>query len=339
MPIEIRLGVLPFDGSFIQLDTSPICDQNCSDLPCATIPKVHTVADRKRSVRADWEDLRVLIELARQGSLSAAARVLGVTHATVSRRIANLERDLAQPLFVREGGRYTLTEAGKRILTIVEPMSASAEGVLRAAAGFEARLTGPVRITATEAVATYIVLPALKAIRLRYPDLDLVLNISQINLNLARSDADIAVRLSKPEPDSDLIGTKIAEMAYHLYGSRSYVDGRKPELFEFIGYQREYADWPEAKALDSLAGGGRTALKVNHLGNRIEAARLGLGLALIPSLMAEAWPDLVRVSRGGPVMSRDVYVIVHSDVRDVPRIKACYDVLTESIVKRAPLKS
>jgi DNA-binding transcriptional LysR family regulator len=276
----------------------------------------------------------VLIELARHGSLSATARALGVTHATVSRRILSLQRDLAQPLFVREQGRYVLTEAGKRILELAVPMADSAEAVLRAASGLEARLTGPVRITATEAVGAYIVVPALRAVRTRYPDLDLILNISQLNLSLARADADIAVRLGPPEIDAGLIGIKIAELAYHFYGARSYVDGRKPELFEYIGYQDEFADWPEYKAFDERARGGRTALKINHLSNRIAAARLGLGLALLPSIMAETWPDLARASAGAPAMRREVHLIVHRDLQDVPRIKACLEVLTEAISGR-----
>lgn len=293
--------------------------------------------DNKRSIRVDWEDLRVLVELARQGSLSAAARSLGVTHVTISRRIANLEADLGQPLFSREAGRYVLTEAGKHILELAHPMSKSADAIVRAAAGLHAKLTGPVRITATEAVGIYVLMPGLKEIRTRYPELDLDLRISQQNLSLTRSDADIAVRLAAPAPDSGLIGVKIAELGYYVYGARSYVDGRDPELFEYIGYAPEFATWPEAQTLDRIARGGRTAVRINHLSNRIEAARLGLGLALIPAMMADVWPELVRVSRGDPVMRREVWVLVHQDLKDVPRIKACFDVLAEAIAARSAL--
>ncbi len=282
-------------------------------------------------MRLDWEDVRVLVELARQGSLSATARTLGVTHATVSRRIANLESDLDQLLFVRETGRYVLTEAGKRILELAGPMSDSANAIMRAVSGLQRELSGPVRITATEAVGVYIVMPALNVIRQRYPNLDLDLRITQQNLNLARNDADIAIRLAKPEQLAGIQAIKIAEFAYHLYGVRSYIDGRKPELYEYIGYSEEFAQWPESKTLDTLARGGRTAVRINHLGNRIEAARLGLGLALIPRVMAEPWPELVRVSRGAPVMRREIHLLVHDDLKDVPRVKACVEVLTEII--------
>jgi len=289
---------------------------------------------KSRSVRLDWEDLRVLIELARRGSLSATARALGVTHVTVSRRIANLETDLAQLLFTRESGRYVLTEAGKRILELASPMADRAEAIVRIVSGFHADVAGAVRITATEAVGIYVVMPALKEIRHQYPDLDLDLRISQQNLNLARSDADIAIRLSEPAADSGLFGFKVTELAYHLYGARSYVDARKPELFEYIGYAPEFATWPEAQALDRIARGGRTAVRINHLGNRIQATRLGLGLSLLPAQMAEPWPELVRVSRGAPIMKRDVWVLMHEDLKDVPRIAACFDLLVETIRSR-----
>ncbi|MGD9802067.1 MAG: LysR family transcriptional regulator [Hyphomicrobiaceae bacterium] len=289
---------------------------------------------KNRSARLDWEDLRVLVELARQGSLSATARVLGVTHVTVSRRIANLEADLAQPLFSREAGRYVLTEAGKRVLELASPMADQADAIVRAASGFHEAIAGPVRITATEAVGTYLLMPGIKAIRAQYPDVDLFLRTTQQNLSLARSDAEIAVRLAAPAADSGLLGVKVADMLYHLYGASSYVDRRKPELFEYIGYAPEFANWPEAQALDGAAKGGRTAVRVNHLGNRIEATRLGLGLALLPSIMADAQPELVRVSRGPPLMRREIWVLVHQDLKDVPRVKACVDLLVESIRDR-----
>jgi DNA-binding transcriptional LysR family regulator len=289
---------------------------------------------KNSSGRLDWEDLRVLVALARRGSLSATARMLGVTHVTVSRRVANLEADLGQPLFSRESGRYVLTEAGKRVLELASPMADQAEAIVRAASGFRETIAGLVRITATETVGTYLLMPGLKAIRTRYPDVDLDMRFSQQNLSLARSDAEIAVRLAKPAPDSGLFGVKVMDLYYHLYGARSYVDHRKPELFEYIGYAPEFANWPETQVLDSLAKGGRTAVRINHLGNRIEAARLGLGLALLPSIMAEPWPELVRISSGPHVFTREIWVLVHQDLKDVPRIKVCVELLVETMRNR-----
>lgn len=287
--------------------------------------------DKKRSIRVDWEDLRVLIELAREGSLSATARSLGVTHVTVSRRIANLESDLGQPLFKRDTGRYVLTEAGKRILDLASPMAASADAVVRASSGLNVELSGPVRITATEAVAVYIVMPTLKAIQTRYPDIDLELNVTQQNLNLARNDVEIAVRLAKPEANSGLVGVTVAELDYFIFGARSYVDGRNPEQLEFIGYQDEFATWPEAVALVKAARGRRISIRINHLSNRIEATRCGLGVSLLPALMAERWPELVRVEQATQALTRGVHVLVHEDLKDVPRIKACVEVMVETL--------
>jgi DNA-binding transcriptional LysR family regulator len=286
-------------------------------------------------VRVDWEDLRVLVELANYGSLSATARALGVTHVTISRRIANLEMDLGQPLFTRESGRYVLTEAGKRTLELAGPMAQSADAIVRAASSLHAKLIGPVRITAAAAVGIHIVMPGLREVRARHPDIDVDLRITDQNVNLARGDADIAVRLARPAGSSGIVSTKVAELAYYLYGARSYVDGREPELFEYIGYAIEETDRPEAATLDNLARGRRTAMRINHLGNRIEATRLGLGLALLPSVMAEICPELIRVSSGGPLMQRDVYVLVHEDLKEVPRVKACLDVLVGAIRTRS----
>jgi DNA-binding transcriptional LysR family regulator len=295
-----------------------------------TIPKVGTVAGKKSSARVDWEDLRVLVELARQGSLSATARSLGVTHVTVSRRIANLEADLDQVLFVRENGRYVLTDAGKRVHELAGPMAGSADAIVRAASGLQPHIKGPVRVTATEAVATYVVVPALRNIHVRYPDLDLELRVTQINLNLARNDADIAVRLAKPE-DTSLWSVKAARLDYYLYGARTYVDGRKPDALEYIGYTQEFANWLEYQTLETIASGRRLSLRCNHLGNRIAAARQGLGLALLPAVMAETYPDLVCVTKGKAPMHRDAHIVVHNDLRQVPRVKVCCEALIQSI--------
>lgn len=286
---------------------------------------------KKRSDRLDWEDVRFLLELARQGSLSATARALGVTHATVKRRISNIERDLCQPLFVRENGRYVLTDGGKRILAIALPMADSAQAILRAANGLEERLTGPVRITCTETVGSFIVLPALNGFCAAYPDIGITLNISQLNVSLARSDADIAVRLVKPDPARNLSFSKVAVLDYHFYAAHWYVDATPTDHLAFLGYPEELGNWPEVETIARLAHGRRIALRTNSLGNRIEAARRGMGVALLPSIMAVPWPELVQVSQGRPAMQREIYIVVHRDLKDVPRIKACFAALAEAI--------
>ncbi len=288
------------------------------------------MTDRKRS-DIDWSDLRVLVELARQGSLSAAARALGVTHATVSRRIANLEHALQHPLFSRHGGRYALTAEGERILELAAPMDESAQAIGRAVAVLKPELSGPVRLTATEAVAIHILLPALPFIRKRYPGLDLELAISARNLSLAKREADIALRLGKPDSQASLVSMKLSELDYHLYGARTYVDGHQAQLYDYIGYTDELANWPEATSLDKIVGNGRVVLRLNHLSSRIAATRLGLGLALIPRAMAEHWQDLVRISKGAPLLRRDMYLLVHQDLNDVPRVRACINALAEAV--------
>lgn len=292
---------------------------------------------QKSSARLDWEDARVLVELARHGSLSSAARALGVTHVTVSRRIANLEADLRQTLFTREGGRFVVTEAGRRVLAHAGAMASAADAIVRTANATGNTLTGPVRVTATEAVGVHIMMPALRVVRETYPDLDIEVCISQLNLNLSRSETDIAVRLAEPPDDPSLYAERVATLEYGLFGARSYVNQRNPELYEFIGYPRELSHWPEATTLAHLAGGARIAMRTNHLSNRIEAARLGLGIALMPVIMAQPWPELVNVSRGPPPMIRNVTVLTHADMREVPRIRAAMDIMIEEIATRIGL--
>ncbi|MEZ5856077.1 MAG: LysR substrate-binding domain-containing protein [Hyphomicrobiaceae bacterium] len=157
----------------------------------------------------------------------------------------------------------------------------------------------------------HILVPGLAKIRARYPDLDIMLNVTQANLNLARSDADIALRLAEPEPDTGLVAFRVAALDYHLYASRDYMESRKAEDFQYIGYPTTHEDWLEHKAIAAAAQGRRFALRTNHLGSRITATRSGIGISLLPRVMAEIWPELVQISDDDVAMQRTMYLIVH----------------------------
>jgi DNA-binding transcriptional LysR family regulator len=288
--------------------------------------------DRKRTALPDWTDLQFLVELARQGSLSAAARALGVTHATVARRIAALDATFGRPLFVRQAGRYMLTGVGSQIAALAVEMEEPALRVARAMAGVMPEIAGPVRITATDLIAPELVSPAIAELRADHPGLDLELIVSSENLSLARRDVDIALRLARPM-QGDLFTRKVGELGFYRYASRAYLKNRRGSSLEYIGYCNVSPDYPEVRALESICGSGQIVMRTNHLSSRFAAVLNGVGVALLPKLSAGARKELQALDRV-PVVKRELWLIVHRDLRDVPRIRTCVEHLGKSIQRQ-----
>ncbi|HYH19245.1 MAG TPA: LysR family transcriptional regulator [Azospirillum sp.] len=276
---------------------------------------------QNRSGALDWEDLRVFVALARAGSLSAAARALKVSHATVGRRIAALEDTLGRALFDRRADGYALTAEGAAVLELAAGMDERALAILRRA-GRDAGLTGTVRLTATESLAERFLIPRLVAFRRRHPGIDLEVLSDPRSLSLAKREADVAVRLARPQA-GELVTRRLATIAYGLYVAP---DG---DAASWVGYDDSFAHLPEAQWLARHAAGGRIALRANGLPAQIAAVRAGFGKALLPRWFAEeeAREDggLVACRPPAPPPVREAWLVVHRDLKDVPRVRALID--------------
>lgn len=287
------------------------------------------MTERRLTKPADWTDLQFMVELARHANLSAAARALGVTHATVSRRIASVERDIGQPLFVRNSGRYVTTPLGEQIVALASQMEEPALRVKRALVGLLPEIAGPVRITATEMVASELVAPALAQLRSRYPALDVDLIVTGQNLSLARRDADIALRLGEPA-EGQLVRRKLGRIAYYLYGARRYLEGRKPDDWGYIGYCNVPPELPEVKEFERTHGNSRVVMRTNLVGARLAAVVNGIGIGLLPKLVVRDDMDLICLD-SKPAVQRELWLIVHSDMQRVPRVRRCMDELASAV--------
>lgn len=287
--------------------------------------------DQIRSAIPDWTDLRYLVELARHGSLSATARALGVTHATVARRIAALEDSSGRPLFKRQEGRYVLTSIGAHIAALAKTMEEPALAIARALAGTTPAVAGPVRITATEVIATHLAVPLIAEAQRRHPGLELEVVISNENLSLARRDADIALRLGRPTA-GDLFTTKVGELAYYAYAATTLAEAPR-KTWRYIGYCLAPPDLPEVQMLDQMAGAEGIAFRTNNLNARIAAVQAGLGVGLLPKMVGEGAAGIVRVGPPEPVLTRELWLVVHRDMRDVPRIRECVQVLVRGMAR------
>ena len=289
------------------------------------------MAERKRT-GFDWDDVRVFLAVAAEGSLSAAARRLGINHATVARRLAGLERRIASPpLFEKTGSGYVLTAAGEAALADARAMEAAADALrLGAQAGDELR--GAVRVSATSTVAEHLLAAPLAAIAVEQPGLEIDLSADDRNVSLSRGEADIAVRLGRPA-SGDALARSVGDFAYHLYASPDYLTTVAPADRRLIGYSESVSKFaPGVRRLEELAGGEPFALRCPTLGAQACAAAAGAGMALLPTYLSARHPRLALACRRAEAAWRhEVWLVMRSDVRRVRRVRFVADRLARAL--------
>jgi len=271
----------------------------------------------------DWNDLRYFLAVTSAGSLSAAARALGVEHTTVSRRIEALERVLAVRLFDRFARGWALTEAGKALLPQAQRVEDEIHGLLRQATGANSGL-GTVRISAPPAIAAHCIASGLPQMRAKLEGIDIELGAETAQIDLSRREADIAIRFKRPQTP-DLAVRQIATIRYYLCATPEYLAGRDPGKWEFIGYDESLAETPQQEWLKAFAAGRRFILSSNDLGVIASATRNGAGIAVLPDYLATG---LIMAGSNCPVQ-RKLWMVIHDDVRKSPSVRRTADVLAE----------
>lgn len=274
----------------------------------------------------DWENLHHFSVFATQGSLTGAARVLGVEHATVARRIAALEAHLQVKLVDRRGRRLLLTTEGERIAAIADAMGGEAGAIERAAAGARAELSGEITISAPPAYAAARLVAPLAALRRRHRGLLIQLIGESRSAALDRREADIAVRLSRPD-EGDFVITKLGVMTFRLYASAAYLAETPEPEWTFVGYDEAMALAPQQVRLKEIAAGRPIAFAGSTTEIQVAATKAGAGVAILPDFAADGDPALVCVNAAEPVFHREIWLAVHSDMKAAAGIRATIDAL------------
>lgn len=276
---------------------------------------------------ADWQDLHHFLRLASEGSLSAAARALGVEHATIARRVAALEADLGVRLIDRRGRRLMLTPEGERVAAAAARMETAAQAIDRLrVAGNE--LNGEVTISAPPSYAQYKLMDRLAGLRARFPGLRLRILGETRYASLDRREADIAIRLSRPDR-GDFTARRIGAFAMRLYGSPAYLKSQSPQDWDFIAYDESMDEAPQQRQLKSRAGSRAYAVRASSLDMQASLVRLGAGIAMLPDFIAEGDDQLAEAEPDQPALVREVWLAVHSDLKDAPAIRAVMDALAD----------
>lgn len=270
--------------------------------------------------KADWESLRSFVAFIDAGSLSGAARMLEVTHATIGRRLQQLEQSLGAPLFSRRADDIELTRLGETVLAAARAMQEQTRQLARSLAGEDLRLEGKLRLACTDAIGTLFLAPRLPALLERWPALDVEFTMGHQTVSLARREADLALRFARPQ-DGELIARPLGTMRFYLCGTPEHVATwrRARKTVPFVGYDDGLPDIPETRWIAAHAAGNPVRFRSSSLMAQCMAARAGVGMALLPGYLVA--PELQTVD-ATPQVEREMWAVFHRDLKAVPRLRA-----------------
>lgn len=292
----------------------------------------------------DWNDLRHFLAVARTGSTLAASRTLRVSQATVSRRVSMLEDTLGTPLFVRSASGYELTARGRAVLPMAQAAEAAMIGFDEAVKAESRRLSGKVLLTTVESAANSWVIPALARLREVHPEIAVEIITTDAPLDLARGDADVAIRFGRKPTQESLVVRHLTDLEECFYANREMVTrlGRpcthaELSLYPMVAYSDErlgeIGKWIAANVPDA-----QIVQRANALSSIVAAVRAGVGAAVLPTIMGDDIRNLVRLMPPIPPKST-CWLVTTDTARRQPHIRAVIDAVVAQVdatMRRGP---
>ncbi len=288
-------------------------------------------------MKFDWNRARAFLVTAEEGSLSAAARALGMAQPTLGRQVDALEEELGVILFERVGRGFTLTPSGQELLAHVRAMGEAASRISLSAAGQTQSIEGTIRITASEAHAAILLPPILAKLRRREPGIRIEVVASSATSDLLRREADIAIRNYQPT-EPDLIARRIRDIPARLYATPAYLDSiGNPKLpFElrrasFINIDRTGVFMKGINSLGlNLTEANFPILCENYL-VMWEMVKRGLGVGVQDGIIGDAEPLVRRALPDLEPLIFSMWLVAHRELNTSPRVRVVFDLLAEEL--------
>lgn len=285
----------------------------------------------------NWDGFRYFIAAAEAGSLSAAANVLSSNQSTVGRHIDALESALGIKLFQRSVKGLSLTEEGQAVFEQAQSMQDTVVKIQRMVQGGEATARGTVRLSLPEGLGLEVLIPVLDDFYRQYPEVKLVFNVSATTANLTQGEADVAVRLFRPE-ESDLVVKYLGDMRLGLYAAKDYEKNyglpkqlRDVRKHKVITYGDHLSILPENQWLLDHSDEAKRILCSDSTATRFRAAVSGVGISVQPEVLAQTSPDLIRLFRSVKLPAHKVWLVYHQDLRHMSRIRAVVDFISNHL--------
>lgn len=290
-----------------------------------------------KSITFDWNQARAFLVTAEEGSLSAAARALGLTQPTLSRQVAALEETLGVTLFERVSKSLVLTDAGVELADHVRAMGEAASRVSLAASGQSQHIEGLVTISTTDLTACYILPEILKDLRDKAPGVDVRIHCSNSLSDLRRREADIAIRHVVPD-HPDLYARKLRDASARIYGARSYLQkfGRgltrkDAAKLDFIGFDNNEELIHHLRAMGLDVALSNISISSPSGMVAFEYVRQGLGLGIMADEIAAKCPEVVPALEDVEAVHYPVWLVTHRELHTSRRIRTVFDHLAERL--------
>jgi DNA-binding transcriptional LysR family regulator len=287
-----------------------------------------------------WDDLRYFLAVHRHGTHASAGRALRVAPTTIGRRLAALEEALGVKLFQRTPTGLLLSESGQVLRAHAERVEAEVLASERELTGADRRVSGPVRVTAGDGMATHVLAPRLWELQQAHPELRVELRANNLAVDLSRREADVAVRLFRPREQS-LIARRLAPFAFGVYGSEPYFARRgRPSgmkdaaRHDWLGPEATQDGTPPGEWLRRHIPASRVVLRSSATTVILSACAAGQGLAVLPELLAAHEPRLVSVLPRAALPTRELWAVTHQDLRHSARVEAVMDWLARLLSTR-----
>jgi DNA-binding transcriptional LysR family regulator len=290
-----------------------------------------------RSVKFDWNRARAFLVTAEEGSLSAAARALGMTQPTLGRQVDALEQELGVVLFERAGRGLVLTPSGLELLDHVREMGVAANKISLAASGQSQEIEGTISISASEAFSVYILPPIIERLRREQPGISVQIVGTNTTADLQRREADIAIRNFRPE-QPDLIAKKVSEEPAGFWATPAYLDRVGHPKFaddmsgvHFIGFEsaEQMSDYFVKLGL-KLAPSNFVVSSANHMA-QWACVKQGLGIGVMTDRIAEMEPGVMRAIPDMQPIVVPVWLTAHREVSTSRRVRLVFDMLAEEL--------
>ncbi len=283
----------------------------------------------------DWDNLRIVLAVRRAGSVAAAARALGVNYSTVNRRLAGYEAALGTKVFERTASGQLCTALGRQICDAAEQMEATLQAAERAVVGEDARVAGDLRVTMPGNLFHALLVADVAAFTRAHPDIRLNLSLTSELSDLARREADVALRFANNPPES-LVGQRIANTAMGVYANPDYLAAHPdPATREWIGW-RDASRRPPWVTRSSHPDAAIKHQVYNDWA-QVRLAAQGWGLAMASCFLGDREPGVVRVPPGKATRGRDLWILTHQDLRQTGRVRAFMAFMRDVLRGYAPV--
>ncbi|EKZ6359957.1 TPA: LysR family transcriptional regulator [Klebsiella aerogenes] len=272
----------------------------------------------------NWDDTRIFLAVARSGTLSGAAETMDMGIATLSRRLDRLEKSLAVPLFSRHQSGYRLTDDGEALLARAEALE-HAGLAFGETARLQGNVAGLVRLATSDNLAAHFILPSLNGLMEKYPDLRVEVLSGVQSVNLHRRDADLAIRMVKPE-SGNLTLKRLGKVGFGLYSADTGLAGSTDVAFnhaQYIGWPESHQHLPAARWITRTLRGRPCRVEANTLLAQLSAVSAGLGLGVLPHFMARK--NGLQCVNADIGVDQTLWLVMHSDLAHSRRVRVVAD--------------